>query len=65
MTAQETTNGVLGCLRIVGMLRSKAKWPKNMIAYASRNSPTDQSGRNGSRRTAAAIIGQPTPTCRK
>src|SRR5208337_2607645 len=29
------------------------------------NRASDQSGRNGKSRTAAAMIGQPTPTCRK
>ena len=34
ITANATTKGVVGSLKIVGMFRSKTKWPKNMIAYA-------------------------------
>ncbi len=32
ITAQAITNGVLGCLKIVGMFFSKTKWPKNISA---------------------------------
>src|SRR5271157_2947328 len=65
ITAQAMRNGVVGCLKTVGRLPSKTKWPNHMIAYERTNKASDQSGRNGKSTTAAAMIGQPMPTCRK
>ena len=64
MTAQAMTNGVLGWRRIVGKLRSNTKWPVHMIAYEVTNKASDQDGRQGTSKTAAAMMGQPTQTWR-
>ncbi len=50
---------------MVGKLRSKTKCPNHMMAYDVTKSSRDQSGRKGTNSTAVAMIGQPTPRCKK
>ena len=54
-----------GVLEDRGLVPLEGEVAEEHDRIGRRNRPSDQSGRNGSSRTAAAIIGQPTPTCRK